>query len=550
MNADSQLAPHTPPPRSEFVKNWFYQNAILMETPRAKQLDRYMAHYECRQYAHLQMDWWGMSADQMETVSPNIQVPLGWVQPQMEMGVRTKRPTAPYNLCRAVVDRFTGLLLSDVRRPTVAWEGDPDTESFMLEVMNQSLFWPKMRQARGMGGATGSVVVTAHLRDGKFSIEVHNPMHCQVMWKDKRSLIPEALLVCYRFIVMEPSYDERTRELRSMRPVEYLYRRLITEIDDTVFKPAKLEPGQGTPWEVESTVVHNLGYFPGSWIQNLPALDAEDGIPDCHGAWQNFDTIDRLLSQMNKAVLLNMDPTAVIAVDPKTVEMMGGSVRKGSENALYVGVGGSANYMEITGSGVAAGEKVYDVLKKNALDVVRCVMADPEKISGAAQSAKAIEYLFAPMLEKADDLRAQYGDLGIVPFVSIMERMARTVEGKEVVLEGGRKGVMRLRLPPKPDGKPHTLGKGGYIRLTWGPYFSPTENDKQLAIGNAVAAQTGGAIDNETKIKAVAPLFGIRDVAELQTKIESEQKANDANMMGPMGEEDPYGAPAGAGGLP
>jgi hypothetical protein len=504
------------------------------------------------------MDWWGMTADQMETVSPEIQVPLGWTQPQMELMVRSKRPTAPYNLSRAVVDRFTGLLFSDVRRPTVDWEGDTDTELFMLAAMEQSLFWPKMRQARSMGGAVGAALVTTHLRDGKFNLEIHNPMHCQVLWKDRRTFLPEAVLVCYRYIVMEPLYDERTREMRSMAPVMYLYRRLITEQDDTVFKPAKLEAGVQPTWEVENTATHNLGFFPGVWIQNLPSLDSEDGVPDCHGAWQNFDTIDRLISQMNKAVLLNMDPTTVVSVDPKVVLAMGGSVRKGSENALYVGQGGSASYMEITGSGVAAGEKVYMVLKQNTLDVVRCVMVDPGTISGAAQSAKAIEYIYAPMLEKADDLRAQYGDLGVVPLLGIMEKIARTFEGTTIVREDGRKAIRKLKLPPRADGKPHVLGQGGYIRLTWGPYFSPTENDKQLAIGNAVAAQQGGAIDKETKIKAVAPLFGVRDSAAMQKNIEAEEaeEAEGAGGMGmggmfgeePMGGE--VGPPAGEGGLP
>ena len=32
-------------------------------------------------------------------------------------------------------------------------------------------------------------------------------------------------------------------------------------------------------------------------------------VSDCAGIWQTCDTIDRLLAQANKALLLNMDPT-------------------------------------------------------------------------------------------------------------------------------------------------------------------------------------------------------------------------------------------------
>jgi hypothetical protein len=540
-------------PRSEQVKLWFYSNAILGETMRSRQLDRYEAHYSCRQYNHLELDWWGMSADQMETVSASIQVPLGFTQPMMELSVRAKRPTAPFNLARAIVDRFTGLLFSEQRHPDVSWEGDSDTEQLMEAIMEQALFWPKWRQARAIGGSTGSVLLTAHLRDGKFNIEVHNTKTCQVLWKDRRTLTPEAVLICYQFQVMEPVVDERTGEIKGQKPAFFLYRRIITEQDDTVYKPVKLEPGNNVTWEVESTVKHSLGFFPGVWIQNLPALENEDGIPDCYGAWQNFDTMDRIISQMNKAVLLNLDPTLVLGVDPKVVEQQGG-VRKGTDNALSVGQGGSANYLEITGSGVAAGMTVYEMLKKNTLDVVRCVMVDPEKVSGSAQSAKAIEYLYAPMLEKADDLRAQYGDLGVIPLILVMEKMARAIMGKEVDLPDGKKGILALRLPPRSDGVAHKFGPGGYVRLHWGAYFSPTETDKQQAIQNAVAAQTGGAIDKATMIQAIAPLFSVKDVKTLQAMIKKEQDADMAAMGGGGDEGIPYAEPgtpeAGEGGAP
>lgn len=523
-------------PRNAEIKAYLYANAVLGETQRYRILDRYEAHYECRQYAHQERDWWGMNADNMETISPDILTPFGFTQPAMGMAVRMKRPTAPYNLCKSIVDRFTGLLFSEKRRPDVVVEGDPDTQDFLDAAFDQMRFWARMREARTMGGALGSVMVTLHVRRGRFVMEVHNPKHCQVVWKDKRSLLPEAVLKAYRYEVEEDIIDEKTGEVKGTRVVDYLYRRIITETDDTVYKPVKLEPGAELAWEVESQQEHNLGFFPGVWIQNLPVLEQEDGEPDCAGAWQNFDTIDRLLSQMNKAILLNLDPTLVLSVEPKVVDMQGG-VRKGSENALMVGQGGQAQYLEITGSGVEAAKSLYNTLKQNTLDVCSCVMVDPERISGAAQSAKAIEYIYAPMLVKGDDLRAQYGDLGVQPLAEMVERIARKLHGVRVNV-GNVTAIQVIQLPPRFNEKtgkaePRRLGEGGYIRLKWGPYFEPTEQDRQTAITNIVTAKTGGVLDTETAVREAAPIFEVEDPdAVLKRLAEEEEKMLNAAAGG------------------
>ena len=218
---------------------------------------------------------------------------------------------------------------------------------------------------------------------------------------------------------------------------------------------------------------------------------------------------------------------------------MGGAVRKGSDNALNVGTG-DAKYLEMVASGVEAGHKLCDRLKQNVLDVVRCVLAEPEKLSGAAQSAKAMEYIYAPMLEQADELRSQWGDNGIIPMLRLIELMARTFHGVEAT-QGEQKVILQLDLPKKADGSVRKLGPGGWIRLKWGSYFSPTETDKQTQVGNIVSAQAGGIIDEETAVNAGAPIFGVQDAKAMLTKIRAEKAAQSAMGMGPEygGEPEP-----------
>jgi len=538
-------APRAEIPRAPEIKQWLYDNAILGETRRFRQLDRYEAFFGCRAYNHQPSDWDGLSADQMETVSPEVQVPYGFTQPAMDIKVRQKRPTAPSNVCKAIVERFTGLLFSESRRPEILVEGDHETEDFLVAAREQMRFWPKMREARNMGGATGAVLVTAHLRNGSFSLEVHNPKDCQIVWRDRRTMVPAAVLILWRYDQEEDIVDPKTKEVKGTRTVQYLYRRIITEDDDTVYMPVKLVPGASLAWVPESTVVHNLGFFPGVWVQNRPPADlrSHDGDPDCQGAWQTIDTYDRLLAQMNKGTLLNLDPTPVIRMSPKDVAALQ-ELQKGSEHAIYVGENGDAKYMEITGSGITVGDKVLDRLERNIMRITRCVFLDPEKLSGSAQSAKAMEYIFAQMIEAADDLRASYGDMLMMPLLLIIEKMARKLSSTSVELPPDEDGTPRIgrivfNLPPKftAEGEAieQRLGPGGYIRIKWGAYFAPTEQDKGQAITNNVSAKQGGLIDHETAVKATAPLYEVRDTATMLENIKAEEEELEARMLAGAG---------------
>lgn len=544
-----KAAPAAPIPRNVEVRQFLYGNAVIGDDDmRFRQIERYEAHYKGTQYSHQTSDWWGQNADVNETISPQVMVPYGFEQPMIGLDVRHRRPTAPLQLTRAVVDRFTGLLFSDTRKPDIQVEGDEDTESFLSAVMQAGHFWAEIRKARTIGGSCGSVLLTAGLRNGEFCFETHRPQYCTILWKDKRRLIPEAVLKMYKHVKYEDVIDEKTRERKGIREVVWLYRRIITEFEDVVFKEIRLDDAlRELTWEEESAVKHDLGFFPGVWVQNIPVTDSHDGDPDCQLGYQKLDTIDRIVSQINQGVLLNLDPTLVLGYDPKTVRP-GTSVSKGSDNALHVGVDGKASYLEISGTGIEAGIKTVNLLRQAFLDLVRCVMIDPATISGSAQSAKAIELIYAPMLEKADDLRAQWGDLCVVPILRIVEKMVRKISESS-----NGEIVYKFILPPKvvegPDGKPtyedQKLGQGGYIQCKWGQYFSPTEQDDKQRIDNAVAAKAGGLIDHLGAIKHTAAVFGVENPVQVKTLVDGEEDAEAEKAMATMDAQVPFGGGGG-----
>lgn len=536
-------------PTSEQTVGFLQANAVLGETKRYRELDRREAHYRCRQYDHQKLDWWGRLAEYTETISPAAVFPMGFEpaggrQAPEGVTVRDKRPTAPLQLVKQVVDRFTEMVFSDERKPQVVVERDPDTQALLEEIQKESEFWTVMRGARDKGGSVGSVLVTAHLREGKFGYEIHNTKDCIVLWKERRTWTPQGILKMYRYPVEEDIVDKKTGELVGTREVMYLYRRIITDMVDVVYMPVRLEPGQANvEWEPDPalTVEHDLGFFPGVWIQNKQDSDSMDGDADAEGAWQLSDSADRLYSQQNYGVYNNLDPTPVISVDEKQVAV-GGGLRKGSDNALYVGVDGGASYMEMAGTSIEAADNTLTRAVNTFLAICRCVLVDPEKISGAAQSAKAIEYIYAPMLGRCGDFRSQYGQ-GVIKLMRITEKMCRNFMGVSVNLGEGRIGVFKLDLPPRiiqvpgRDGETqevvqeHKLGPGGHMKLVWGPYFAPTKQDDQQEIANATAANQGRLIDRVTAARKIAPIFGVTDV---EGTVKRAQEESDVDAQAAM----------------
>lgn len=563
-------APYSITMDPEAARKYLIDGAAFGNNVRFHTLARYEAHFDTTQYIHQKVDWWGRPADNAETVSPVAFLPPGFeVEANKECKVRDKRPTAPLNLPSATTKRYTSLLFSRDRKPRVSMPNDPNSEAFLVEVFKQAKFNQTMKLSRNKAGAMGSVCVTIHLREGRFVFEVHNPRFVDVIWKDRRTWTPQAILVWQKYEVEEPTHDSKG-VVTGMEIVSYLYRRIITEMDDTIYVPVKVDESQ--TWEADPalTVQHNLGFFPGVWIQNHPNDESPDGAPDCDGAWQMFDTMDRLNSQSNKALLHNQDPTLEIGYDPKEIDAGGpttqGQVKTGSDAVLNVGKSGHANFLEMSAQGVTGSREFVGGLKEDTSNVTGMQFPSAEKMSGAAQSARAMEFLFEPTLEVADDLREQFGP-AVRDLAALTLDIGRSFQESKLV-DGptGRPVKFELDLPDKlvpkvdaegaqlrtPSGEeiveavPHSVGPGGPIEIKWGDFFPPTDSDNQAKITNAIAANAGGALDVETMVSEIAPIFGVEDIQAMIRNVKAEAEERDARLMAGAG-LDPFGGFGGGG---
>jgi hypothetical protein len=89
-------------------------------------------------------------------------------------------------------------------------------------------------------------------------------------------------------------------------------------------------------------------------------------------------------------------------------------------------------------------------------------------------------------------------------------------------------------------------GTGGTISLKWPGYFQPSLDDVNKAATAAVAAMTGGIIDDETAVKFIAPYFKVEDKDGLLEKVRAGAAQAQADLTAQMtggGEPDPFADP-------
>jgi hypothetical protein len=505
--------------------------ARLGMTERQQHLNRLWSVYCCSRYDARKLDWDGY--EHLDTIEAEAISTQGYVSPGMydagaSMPLKFRRPTAPYNLGRVIVNRFTGLLFSEKRSPQMRAEGDPDTEDYVRSLAEVSRLWPQMVQARTFGGATGTAVLSFQFQNGKPVVEVHDPRWVFPTFIDRGQLTLQSIEIRYMYPVEErgPKGEPLT--------AWYWYRRIIDENSDVVFVPEPVAEGDEPVWTEATRVDHRLSECPAVWVQNTPVADAIDGEPDCHGVYDTLDAIDALIAQGNRGILCNCDPTTVITTTAKLDD-----IRKGSDNAIKV-PDGDAHYMEISGTGPVAAREMAKELRGYVLEVTQCVL-DPDSGGQAAMTATEVERRYSSMLSRTDVFREQYGERGVRPLVEKMVRASRKlgvgVVGPDSIVKGA------VSLPPRTvkldDGTiertPRALGPTSELTLRWPGYFQPTLQDCEMASRSAAGAKGAGLIDEEHAVGFVAPFFGVEDVPGMMATIREARQTQEWQLAQQMG---------------
>jgi hypothetical protein len=532
----------TGPSRNQVLDN--QRVARLGMTERQRMLNHYWSWYRTTRYDSCGMNWDGTprtSVLDREAIASLGYVPPGFYDAGNAMGVPDgmERPVCPYALCRVIVHRFTGLLFSQRRHPKISVSLDAVGEDYARAMAEKARLWMHMQMARNVGGGMGSVSLGFKFLDGKPIVEVHDPRWLNVDFEDRDLLKVNRIEKRYMFPKEEPDPERPGM----MREVWYWYRRIIDRDSDVLYAPAPVAEGDEPDWKEQDRVDHGFGFCPIVWVQNEPVLDDIDGDPDCHGAYDTFEALDRLQTKAFIGTSGNADPTLHVASNKEVPS----DLRKGTGNTISTEAGGSLKYVELAGTGPKSAREYAQELRAQALEVCECVLPDPGD-ENAAKTATEVRRNYDAMLSRADKFREQYGEAGCKPLLEMMVEAARKLDRPKLVqVPGGGTEKQRssVKLPPRIDpGNGQTTPRrpsqnaDAEVQLMWPPYFPPSAADTANAVDGTNKAKIGGLIDQDTAVKAVAPYFPVEDVGSMKKNIEKEaadrREEMDAQMMGAM----------------
>lgn len=578
------------PRYTTFGPNEFRGTSVL-SSPRYKELDRRQSYYDCTQHDGKGYDFDGriLTLPGPGALVTSTQALISSQVAPFYVPLKARRPSAPYRLGRVITNAFTNMVFGNQRFPSLRVDGDSDTADFSQQLIKSTRLGSKMIRARNIGGAVGTVGLSwCYDRKGRPRVEVHNGKFLYVHeWDDREELIPS--WVTEVFLTGKDVWDGvKKKFLRKW----FWQRRDWSEEADVSFVEVEYQPNREPVWVIddENSTKHDDGFCHFSWIQNIPTEEI-DGLPDYDGLYELFDTLDILLSVITKGAVLNLDPTLVLKMDPDILGTMG--IKKGSDQALAVGEEGGAEYLELNGTSLESGVKLFNEKRRGALETAQCVVLDPSESVGPDVSSVAQRQKYGPMTARCEIFRDQYGD-GMKRILEQMTEVARqkvgtTVQvprvddqgnpvpqtaedGSPMVDEQGKPvqaqddAKMAVNLPPKvvrmpkkdPDGNPvmgddgkpvedvqrvpHVPGEGGELEWVWPPYFQSTPADQSQAITTLSAAAGGKPVlSQQTAVEQASNVYGVepeQEWARVQkdTKEDADRQAEQAKAFGEQGD--------------
>lgn len=539
-----------------------FSGMVHVSGERYADMDRRQSYFECTQHDWKRYDFDGRLRRPGAPTSQPLLTPevASWYVP-----LAARRPSSPYRLPRVIVEAFTTLIFGDGRWPSILVPGDDDMRAFCEALVKATQLPLKMVHARNMGGAMGSVGLSWCFKKGLPRVDVHNAKNIAIVeWADRDALKPSYVVEAY-------PYPREVWDPAKRRVVKQMmwWRRDWTPTADLVYKEVPYEYGREPEWVVDTdaSVDHDDGYPHFVWVQNLPSDDI-DGVPDYEGLYESFDTIDVLLSTIARGAILNLDPTVVLKMDADIVSRFG--IKKGSDNALKVGVDGDAHYMELDGAGIEAGIKLFEAKRRSALEVAQCVLPDPNELAASGMSSVAMKVVYAPMLQKGGQLRDTYGP-AVCELLEQMTTSARARIGKPVPADDGEEddgSVYALSLPRRvvtepatdDDGQPtgrdqqtlvdHDPGEAENVELGWGAWFPATPDDLNK-VATMLQLATGGTqafVSQQTASEFMSDAMG-KVAGDEWKRFQDEGDKQQASLAGAFA-GDPGGSVGGMNQLP
>lgn len=462
-----------------------------------------------------------------------------------------KRPREIVPLYKTIVDTVRRFIWSGDRFPRVAVNPtvdpedddgdeigprlDPEQakklESFVRTLIDTARLDRCAKEMSTSALITTSCAVIIGLKGGFVSYHVEPGKHCTPTFCDDNPRAVKSLEILYQ--VAPPDLPASSPpHMRGSRGQLFWIRRVIDEESDTLFKPVEVRPGIMPDWFVQQKVDHKLGFCPVKWVRTMPSsVNDIDGQPVIDPAlYPLISRINYLYSQAARSLEYALDPQWV----RKNVgEDMQGALAKhpgkvwdiediDSERKAEISI------LEAKGTGIErAGELLAD-LRSRICEACSVVLSDPHKMAGKAMSGVVLEYLNAPMISLAADLRRDLGSDGLCGVVNLALRIVATTVrmGGDVWVPGVKKIVDIME-----EAQLAGVWLDFPLDIQWPKYFAPSAQDVGFAVQAATAAKDGALIGKHAATRFVSEYFAVTDVAAEVDMVSDEKDEAQTHAM-------------------
>jgi len=342
---------------------------------RNKELDVYDAYYESTQYGR--MPQWDESNRADGEFIP----------------VRERQPRIIYNFGKVMVDRITSKLVGQAHFPDLKVEEDPDTDKFIDLIIQTSKFKQRAAKAIRLMCLSGSSFMRFNLIEGSLVMETYHSKFCYPTFKENGKL--QAVTIKYVY------EDQQDKDESGNYRKKWMRLDLGEETDIYYDNPPFNFEAEPVFKQVGANT-HTLGFVQGHWFRTDEDKHTPDG-PSIIGEVLDFiDELNYNLSQSSQAISYNQEPQLSIkGLDVDGIE----NLIRSSSKTWNLGRDGEAKFIETSMEGVKTAGDFRDKCRLGIQDVARVVLLDPDKMTAAAQSGKAMEVLHGPMVELINELR-------------------------------------------------------------------------------------------------------------------------------------------------
>jgi hypothetical protein len=489
-------------PPTDFA-NAELQAATLATSERWRAAKLAEAYYQSRQYDQLRAWEAGgaMSKRRPREIVPLYKTAIDTIQRFTWGGSRFPRVLVGSTTKEGVDKSEVGPLVND--------EVARELTTFVVNLVKQSRLDRCVAEYSRRAMITGSAAVIVGTRGGHLMYFVEPGYHCVPTFEKNNPRRVSRLDILYQFEREEPVSSTATGKKL------YWFRRTVDEVADTVYKPVEVRPGQEPKFTVDkdNSTVHGLGFCPVVWVRTTPlSPSAIDGQPVIDPAlYPLLDRINYIYSQRGRAVEYILDPQWVRKNVPVSqrdeLQKNPGKIwdveDQGKERPAGI------ELLEAKGTGSeAASEHLKDLIQR-FYEAVGVVLSAMDKMSTRGNvSGVVLEYLHAPMIAIASELRKDLGDDSFCDIINIAMRIVtvQVLGGKDIWIQGARAAAKKID-KSQIDGPWLDMP----VRLQWGRFFSPTAQDVGTAVQAAGLAKNI-LVSETSATRFVSDYFGVTDI--------------------------------------